>query len=97
MSRPVQRALGPDGGRIINISSAITRRAVPSQVVYAMSKGALDQLTLHFAQHLRANRGSWITHRVANTILAPTANSPHHVVCGARLASPADDSGSVVS
>ncbi|MET8406055.1 SDR family oxidoreductase [Streptomyces sp900116325] len=50
----VQRALGliPDGGRIINISSAVTRRAVPSQVVYAMSKGALDQLTLHFARHL---------------------------------------------
>jgi bifunctional oxygenase/reductase len=50
----VQRALGliPDGGRIINISSAVTRMAEPSQVVYAMSKGALDQLTLHFARHL---------------------------------------------
>ncbi|MEU1305781.1 SDR family NAD(P)-dependent oxidoreductase [Streptomyces shenzhenensis] len=50
----VQRALGliPDGGRIINISSAVTRRAVPPQIVYAMSKGALDQLTLHLARHL---------------------------------------------
>ncbi|WP_409474104.1 SDR family NAD(P)-dependent oxidoreductase [Streptomyces sp. HC307] len=50
----VQRALGliPDGGRIVNISSAVTRIAIPTQVVYAMSKGAIDQLTLHFARHL---------------------------------------------
>lgn len=54
----VQRAIGliPDGGRIVNISSAVTRIAMPPQVVYAMSKGALDQLTLHFARHL-APRG----------------------------------------
>ncbi|MFJ9712690.1 SDR family NAD(P)-dependent oxidoreductase [Streptomyces sp. NPDC101234] len=54
----VQRALGlvPDGGRIVNISSAVTRMAMPPQVVYAMSKGALDQLTLHFARHLAPRR-----------------------------------------
>ncbi|MGW3725035.1 SDR family NAD(P)-dependent oxidoreductase [Streptomyces sp. NPDC000851] len=54
----VQRALGllPDGGRIVNISSAVTRMAIPTQVVYAMSKGALDQLTLHFARHLAPRR-----------------------------------------
>ncbi|MFG6197021.1 SDR family NAD(P)-dependent oxidoreductase [Nonomuraea sp. JJY05] len=54
----LQRALGliPERGRIINISSAVTRIAMPPQVVYAMSKGALDQLTLHFARHL-APRG----------------------------------------
>ncbi|MBG7698741.1 SDR family oxidoreductase [Streptomyces sp. MC1] len=54
----VQRALGliPDGGRIVNISSAVTRMAMPPQVVYAMSKGALDQLTLHFARHLTPRR-----------------------------------------
>ncbi len=53
-----QRALGliPDGGRIVNISSAVTRMAMPPQVVYAMSKGALDQLTLHFARHLALRR-----------------------------------------
>ncbi|HSA48522.1 MAG TPA: SDR family oxidoreductase [Yinghuangia sp.] len=53
-----QRALGliPDGGRIVNISSAVTRMAMPPQVVYAMSKGALDQLTLHFARHLAPRR-----------------------------------------
>jgi bifunctional oxygenase/reductase len=56
----VQRALRliPNGGRIVSISSAVTRMAMPPQVVYAMSKGALDQLTLHFARHLASR---WIT------------------------------------
>ena len=50
----VQRALGllPDGGRIINISSGLTRFANPDQVVYAMTKGAIEQITLHFARQL---------------------------------------------
>ncbi|MET7985068.1 MULTISPECIES: SDR family oxidoreductase [unclassified Streptomyces] len=50
----VQRALQnlPDGGRIINISSGLTRVANPQEVAYAMTKGAIDQLTLHFAKHL---------------------------------------------
>ncbi|MFI7640650.1 SDR family NAD(P)-dependent oxidoreductase [Nonomuraea sp. NPDC049400] len=53
-----QRALGllPDGGRIINISSALSRVASPPQTVYAMAKGAIEQLSLHFARHL-ASRG----------------------------------------
>lgn len=53
-----QRALGliPDGGRVINISSGLTRVANPSQTVYAMTKGAIEQLSLHFARHL-APRG----------------------------------------
>ncbi|UGT55289.1 SDR family oxidoreductase [Nocardia asteroides] len=54
----VQRALGllPEGGRVINISSGLTRFASPDQVAYAMTKGAVEQLTLHFARHL-APRG----------------------------------------
>lgn len=50
----VQRALSliPDGGRIINISSGLTRVANPQEVAYAMTKGAIDQLTLHFAKYL---------------------------------------------
>jgi len=50
----VQRALTniPDGGRIINISSGLTRFANPQEVAYAMTKGAVDQLTLHYAKHL---------------------------------------------
>lgn len=46
----------PDGGRIINISSGLTRCAVPEQVAYSMTKGALEQITLHLARHL-APRG----------------------------------------
>ncbi|MFF5103377.1 SDR family oxidoreductase [Streptomyces sp. NPDC000134] len=54
----VQRALPllRDGGRIINISSGLTRFASPDQVAYAMTKGAVEQLSLHLARHL-APRG----------------------------------------
>lgn len=54
----VQRALGnlPDGGRIVNISSGLTRFANPEQVAYSMTKGAVEQITLHFARYL-APRG----------------------------------------
>ena len=50
----LQRALGllSDGGRIINISSGITRFGNPQEVVYGMSKGAVEQLTFHLARHL---------------------------------------------
>ncbi|MGI5456688.1 SDR family oxidoreductase [Streptomyces sp. CA-249302] len=50
----VQRALRHmrDGGRIINITSGLTRVANPDEIAYAMSKGALDQLALHFAKYL---------------------------------------------
>jgi bifunctional oxygenase/reductase len=42
----------PDGGRIINICTGLLRYANPDEVVYSMSKGALDQISLHFARHL---------------------------------------------
>ncbi|MEU9255494.1 SDR family oxidoreductase [Streptomyces sp. NPDC048270] len=41
-----------DGGRIINISSAATRIAYPKSVVYSMSKGAMETLTLALAKEL---------------------------------------------
>ncbi|MGW1977585.1 SDR family oxidoreductase [Streptomyces sp. NPDC001889] len=52
----VQRAIGlmSDGGRIVNISSGLTRVANPEQIAYAMTKGAIEQITLHFARHLAA-------------------------------------------
>ncbi|MFF5706475.1 SDR family oxidoreductase [Streptomyces sp. NPDC012794] len=54
----IQRALRnmPDGGRIINISSGLTRVANPDEIAYAMSKGALEQLALHFAKALGPRR-----------------------------------------
>ncbi|MFE3560282.1 SDR family oxidoreductase [Streptomyces sp. NPDC059193] len=41
-----------EGGRIVNISSAATRIAYPKSVVYSMSKGAMDTLTLTLAKEL---------------------------------------------
>jgi 3-oxoacyl-[acyl-carrier protein] reductase len=54
----VQRALTimPDGGRIVNISSGLTRVANPDEIAYAMTKGAVEMISLHFAKHL-APRG----------------------------------------
>ncbi len=52
----VQHGLGRlrDGGRIINVSTGLTRRAgvMPDVVAYTMSKGALDQLTTALAREL---------------------------------------------
>jgi NAD(P)-dependent dehydrogenase (short-subunit alcohol dehydrogenase family) len=54
----IQRALPlmPDGGRIVNISSGLTRTANPEQLAYSMTKGAIEQLSFHLARHL-APRG----------------------------------------
>jgi NAD(P)-dependent dehydrogenase (short-subunit alcohol dehydrogenase family) len=41
-----------DEGRIINISSAVTRIALPNLFGYSISKGALNTLTYVLAQHL---------------------------------------------
>lgn len=50
----VQRGLGRlrDGGRIVNISSATTKHAFPESVTYAMTKGAVDTMTLALAKEL---------------------------------------------
>jgi 3-oxoacyl-[acyl-carrier protein] reductase len=50
----IQRALAimPDGGRIINITSGLTRLANPQEVAYSMAKGALDQIALHYGRYL---------------------------------------------
>ncbi|MFC5743997.1 SDR family oxidoreductase [Actinomadura rugatobispora] len=41
-----------DGGRIINVSSGVTRIASPSTIAYSMTKGALEVLTHTLAQEL---------------------------------------------
>lgn len=50
----VQQSLGRlrDGGRIINISSGVTRIAYPHIMAYNLTKGALNTFTLHLAQLL---------------------------------------------
>lgn len=54
----VQRALPllPEGGRIVNVSSGLTRVVNPNQTVYSMTKGAIEQLSRNFARYL-APRG----------------------------------------
>ncbi|MFC0627725.1 SDR family oxidoreductase [Kribbella deserti] len=41
-----------EGGRIINISSGVTRIAWPNDVAYSMTKGALNTMTLALAKEL---------------------------------------------
>lgn len=52
----IQKALPrlKDGGRIINISSFVTRVASPSVFAYSISKGAINTLTHTLAQQLGA-------------------------------------------
>jgi 3-oxoacyl-[acyl-carrier protein] reductase len=46
----------PDGGRIINLSSAVTRTHLPALSAYSASKGFVDTLTLHLAGELAKRR-----------------------------------------
>lgn len=55
-----------DGGRILNVSSGLTRFAVPGYAAYAAMKGAMEVLTKYQAKELGA-RG------IAVNILAPGA------------------------
>ena len=50
----VQRALDllPDGGRVITISSVATRMANPSQTSFAMTKGAVETMSMTLANEL---------------------------------------------
>ncbi|MEV4427859.1 SDR family oxidoreductase [Streptomyces sp. R-07] len=50
----IQRGLDRlrDGGRIVNISSGATKNAFPDSVTYAMTKGAVDTMTLALAKEL---------------------------------------------
>lgn len=52
----VRQGLGRlrDGGRIINLSSGVTRHAAPEIIAYSMTKGALDVFTMTLAKQLGA-------------------------------------------
>ncbi|MHB6911769.1 SDR family oxidoreductase [Streptomyces sp. DB-54] len=43
-----------DGGRIVNVSSAVTTTAFPSTIAYGVSKGAIDTLTRTLAKDVGA-------------------------------------------
>ncbi|GAA4474907.1 SDR family oxidoreductase [Phytohabitans houttuyneae] len=45
-----------DGGRIVNVSSGVTRVAYPEKIAYAMTKGAINTFGLALAKALGARR-----------------------------------------
>ena len=45
-----------DGGRIVNISSGLTRVSVPGSSAYAAAKGAIEVLTRYLAKELGPRR-----------------------------------------
>ena len=57
-----------DGGRILNISSGLTRIALPNRAAYASTKGAIEVLTLHQAQELASRQ-------IRVNVLAPGATA----------------------
>ncbi|MEU3354879.1 SDR family oxidoreductase [Streptomyces sp. NPDC037389] len=67
-----------DGGRIINVSSGVTRVAYPPMTAYAMAKGALNTLTLTLAQALGSRNitVNAVTPGIIETDLAPYLADP---------------------
>jgi NAD(P)-dependent dehydrogenase (short-subunit alcohol dehydrogenase family) len=55
-----------DGGRIVNLSSGLTRLTIPGYAAYAGMKGAIETLTKYMAKELGARR-------IAVNIVAPGA------------------------
>jgi NAD(P)-dependent dehydrogenase (short-subunit alcohol dehydrogenase family) len=78
-----------EGGRVVNISSGVTRRAYGDQPTYTMTKGAINAFTLSLAKHLSARRitvntlapgitdtdqnADWLTAETKQTIAGLTA------------------------
>ncbi|MCF2530310.1 SDR family oxidoreductase [Yinghuangia soli] len=87
-----------DGGRIVNISSGVTRIAFPSTTAYSMTKGALNTLTLTLAQDLgpRGITVNAVAPGLVHTDAADWLNDPAAAKQGAaysafdRLGEPAD-------
>ncbi|GAA1074431.1 SDR family oxidoreductase [Nocardiopsis metallicus] len=61
-----------DGGRIINLSSGVTKVAMPDLIAYSAAKGSIDVLTLTLAQEL-GSRGITV-----NAVAPGTVDTPIH-------------------
>ncbi|WP_281364525.1 SDR family oxidoreductase [Paenibacillus agri] len=83
----VQQSLGRlrDGGRIINISSGVTRIAYPHIMTYNLTKGALNTFTLHLAQLLGA-RGITVNAVMPGIIDTEVNASWLHTTDGRKMA-----------
>jgi len=97
----LQRAVPqmPDGGRIINISSSVTRIAVSHELVYGMTKGALDIMgrTLAYTLGRRGITVNSVAAGVTNTDMIAMLKAIPEAVAGinaatalGRLGEPAD-------
>ncbi|MEU5218123.1 glucose 1-dehydrogenase [Streptomyces sp. NPDC020807] len=82
----IQRGLDRlrDGGRIVNVSSLATRTAFPESVTYAMTKGAVDTMTLALAKEL-GPRGITVN-AVAPGFVATDMNARRRTTPEARAA-----------
>lgn len=83
----VQQSLGRlrDGGRIINISSGVTRIAFPHIMAYNLTKGALNTFTLHLAQ-LLGPRGITVNAVMPGIVDTEVNESWLHTPDGRKLA-----------
>jgi 3-oxoacyl-[acyl-carrier protein] reductase len=54
--REALKYIGPEGGSIINVGSAVSRSPMPGTVVYTATKHALDGITGVLAQELGARK-----------------------------------------
>ena len=66
-----------DGGRILNISSGLTRIAFPGRAAYASTKGAIEVLTKHLANELGSRQ-------IRVNVLAPGATATDFAGGGTR-------------
>lgn len=83
-----------DEGRVINISSGVTRIAFPKIMAYNMTKGALNTFTLHLAQMLGA-RGITVNAVMPGFVDTDVNASWLHTPEGQQMASEASAFGRV--
>jgi 3-oxoacyl-[acyl-carrier protein] reductase len=102
----LQRAVPhmPDGGRVINISSSVTRIAVSHELVYGMTKGALDIMgrTLAYTLGRRGITVNSVAAGVTDTDMIAMLKAIPEAVAGinaatalGRIGEPADIAGIV--
>ncbi|RRS01504.1 SDR family NAD(P)-dependent oxidoreductase [Glycomyces terrestris] len=94
----------PDGGRIINIGSGVTRIALPEAIAYAMTKGAVDTFTLALAAELgpRGITVNTVAPGITDTDLNPWLRDPEAQAAAAaraalgRVGRPEDVTGPIL-
>jgi 3-oxoacyl-[acyl-carrier protein] reductase len=70
-----------DGGRVVTVSSTVTRMLLPQYGAYAASKGAIEQLTRVFAKEMgeRGITANIVSHGHVNTELFTTGKTEQDI------------------